>query len=226
LIRLLALVAALAWSVPADATEAMPADSVAVIVFEADLLANVAVPSVIHYRYDMQGRGIDPPFVSHGRMSLATGDEDGVKAASFELFEGPNQRVFGPLSARNVNPMVLVFLQRDVSNMGKLTGAAAGYFQQGLRQGFGEAATVEAVDVEIDGASVAVQKISIRPFENDPEIGRFPQFRDKTYSFWVGEDVPGGLYRIESVTPDIESGEVILLERFTFERIEIGAPGD
>lgn len=223
MIRHLLIAGFLAFGTPATASDEMPPDSVAVVVFEADLLADVTVPSVIHYRYDMQGQGIDPPFVSHGSMALAEGEQQGVKAASFELFEGPNRRQFGPLSATSINPMVLVFLQRDVTTMGKLTGGASGYFQKGLRQGFRDTGIIETVDVEIDGANVAVEKVSIQPFANDPEIGRFPQFRDKTYSFWVSDEIPGGLYRIETVTPDVDSGEVILMERFTYERIEIEA---
>ena len=47
-----------------------------------------------------------------------------------------NKREFGPIEAAGQNPMILVFLQRDVTQMGNLTGGAPGYFQQGLRQGF------------------------------------------------------------------------------------------
>ena len=32
----------------------------------------------------------------------------------------------------------------------------------------------------------------MQPFANDPKIGRFPQFKDKSYEFIVAEGVPGG----------------------------------
>ena len=222
--RLFATVAVVALLTPALGSaqdEApLPPDSVAVTVFEAELLTGLTMPAVLHYRYEIAGQGIETPFSTSAEMRLEDGDAEGDKAASFRLFEGPNKREFGPVSARAQNPMILVFLQRDVTTMGKLTGGSASYFQRGLRQGFRDAGEVETIEVEIGGESVSVDKISIRPFENDPQIGRFPQFRDKTYNFWVGDDVPGGLYRIETVTPDVENGELILSESLTFERLE------
>lgn len=211
---------ALALPSAGHAQDELPPDSVAVVVFEANLLADLRTSATLHYRYDMSGDKIEQPFTSHALMRIeATGDGES-KEASFELFEGPNKRQFGPIHAASQNPMILVFLQRDVTQMSRLTGGSAGYFQQGLRHGFRGTGEVEKRKVEVAGETVEVKKISIRPFESDPQISRFPQFRDKTYSFWVGDDVPGGLYRVEAVTPDPKSGTVVLAESFTFDRIE------
>lgn len=205
---------------PTNGGDELPEDSVANVVFEAKLLTNIDVPSTLHYRFDMSGQGIEPAFVSKASMALEVGAEEGGKLASFQLFEGPNQRNFGPIQASGQNPMILVFLQRDVTQMGNLTGGSPGYFQQGLRNGFRGAGNVEHIDIDLEGQTIKVDKISIKPFENDPHIGRFPQFRDKTYSFWVGDDIPGGLYKIQASTPDPQSGNMILSESFTYERLE------
>lgn len=196
-------------------------DSVAALVFDAGLLDNVEVPSTLHYRYEIKGRDIEEPFISSATMALAPAADggDGMEA-SFEMFEGPNLRKFGPISAASQNPMVLVFLQQDVTKMGRLTGGAPGYFQQGLRHGFRQPAEVETIEVELDGAPLSVSKIVMRPFVHDPHISRFPKFRDKVYSFWVAEELPGGVFRMETETPDVETGELILSESFTFERAE------
>ncbi|MFO7723157.1 MAG: hypothetical protein R6V49_08055 [Bacteroidales bacterium] len=37
--------------------------------------------------------------------------------------------------------------------------------------------------------------------------------------FWVTPELPGGLYRISSSTPDVDTGELILEEGLTFERV-------
>ena len=47
----------------------------------------------------------------------------------------PTSAQFGPIAAQEQNPLVLVFLQRDVTQMANLTGGAAGYFQQQIRRG-------------------------------------------------------------------------------------------
>jgi len=59
----------------------------------------------------------------------------------------------------------------------------------------------------------------IRPFAHDPNIERFPKFKDKAYEFVVAEGVPGGLYRIAARTPDPADGHLILEESVTFEEV-------
>src|SRR5262245_56430889 len=105
-------------------------------VFGADLMSRVTRPTVFHYRYEMQGDGIDPPYVGPVQMDVREVEADGDKAVYFDLFEGANRRQFGPMAAREQNPLILVLLQRDVSEMAKLTGGAAGYFQQQIRRAF------------------------------------------------------------------------------------------
>ena len=55
------------------------ADSVAAVVFEAELLADISPPATIYYRYDMSGRGIEPPFESQAKMILSPGERNRPK---------------------------------------------------------------------------------------------------------------------------------------------------
>jgi hypothetical protein len=57
----------------------------------------------------------------------------------------------------------------------------------------------------------------MQPFKNDPHLGQFPQFRDKSYEFVVAEGVPGGLYQLVTRVPDTKDGHLILQESVTFE---------
>ena len=81
--------------------------------FGADLLAGVKQPTVLHYRYEMQGQGIDPPNVQPVAMDVREVKPDGAKSVYFDLFEGVNRRQFGPMAAQEQNPLILVLLQRD-----------------------------------------------------------------------------------------------------------------
>jgi hypothetical protein len=138
------------------------------------------------------------------------------------MFEGPNHRAFGPMDSREQNPLVIVFLERDVTEMGNLTGGNSLYFQQQLRQAFNGPAEVSPLEVQIDGRQVQATRVVIHPFENDPAIARFPKYKDKSYEFVVTPEVPGGLYRIATSTPD-PKGEVVLAESMTFERADRSA---
>ena len=168
----------------------------------------------------MQGKGIEPPYASHIEMDVRTVAQDGAKSVFFDMFDGANRREFGPMAAQEQNPLVIVLLQRDVNQMANLTGGAAGYFQKQIRKAFNEDAESEPVEVELDGRKLPGTKLVMRPFHDDPNIGRFPQFRDKSYEFVVADGVPGGLYQLSSRVPDPKDGHLILEETVTFKEVK------
>jgi hypothetical protein len=213
------LLFALANVAAADEAPPEPAvDSVTTVVFGAELMADIEVPVTLRYRYEMHGRDIAPRFESHADMMVENGAAPGQKSVNFDMFEGADRRLYGPLKASTQNPMILVFLQRDVQTMAGLTGGAANYFQQQLRRAFNRPAAISRETVEHGDQSLQVTRAVLVPYAEDPSIDRFPQFRDKVYEFWVTPELPGGLYRIATRTPDVETGEVILEESLTFER--------
>lgn len=195
------------------------AETISEGVFDAGLMRKVQEPSRLRYRYEISGITLAQPFTSPVTMEVREVRGDGEKSVFFDMFEGPNRRQFGPMAVREQNPLIIVFLQRDVSQMANLTGGAANYFQQQIRKAFAEPAQSAAVEVELAGRKLAATKLTIRPFRDDPNIARFPQFRDKAYEFIVAKEVPGGLYRIASRTPDIKDGRIILEESMTFQEI-------
>ena len=91
--------------------------------------------------------------------------------------------------------------------------------QQQLRQAFTGPAEVSPLEVEVGGRKLRATRVVMHPFRDDPRIERFPKFRDKAYEFVVTPEVPGGLYRIATSTPD-PKGEVVLAESVTFERAD------
>ncbi len=202
---------------------AAAADTVADRVFGANLLERITSPAVLRYRYEMRGTTLKEPFGSRVTMDVREVAGDGQKKVWFDMFEGPNRRALGPMEARQQNPLLLVFLQRDVAQMGNLTGGAAGYFQQQIRRSFSKPAEVSQIEVQIGGQPVQGTRVVIHPFRDDPAIARFPKFRDKAYEFIVAPEVPGGLYRVAASTPDPD-GQIVLEESMTFAAIDRSAP--
>lgn len=193
------------------------AETVTHAVFEAGFLKNLTAPATFRYRYDMQGETIQQPVTSDVVMEVREVKPDGSKVVHFDMFDG--QRQSGPMEAREQNLVVIAFLQRDVSQMANLTGGAAGYFQQQIRRSFNDQAVADEIEVEVAGKPVAARRLVIKPFADDPNIARFPRFRDKAYEFVVAEAVPGGIYRLATRTPDPEKGGVILEESLTFAEV-------
>ena len=197
---------------------AVAAETVTDRVFGAGLFDGVTEPTKLHYRYEMEGQGIEAPVTGKIELDVREIATDGGKSVYVDMFDGPNERKFGPIAAREQNPLVLVFLQRDVTEMAKLTGGAAGYFQQQIRRSFNEPAESSPVDVMLGDRKLAGTKLVIHPFRSDPNIARFPQFKEKAYEFVVADGVPGGLYQLASRVPDVRDGHMILEESVTFEK--------
>jgi hypothetical protein len=196
------------------------ADTVTERVFDANLMSGLQQPAVLRYRYEMQGQGIEPPFASHIEMDVREVAADGGKSVFFDMFDGANRRHFGPMAAQEQNPLVIVLLQRDVTQMANLTGGAAVYFQQQIRRAFNEPAESGPVEVALGDRKLAGTRLVIRPFRTDPHLDRFPQFKDKAYEFVVAEGVPGGLYQLSSRVPDPKDGHLILEEKVTFQEVK------
>jgi hypothetical protein len=209
-----ALLLALLTAPPAGAA------TVAEAVFDAHLLSGVTEPTTFHYRFEMRGQSMKETYTSPAVMDVRAVAPDGSKEIFFDLFEGEARRQLGPQPARDQNPLVLVFLQFDVNEMGNLTGGSPTYFQQQIRSAFNEEADTETVQVEVNGRTVEATRVRMRPFAHDPNIDRFPGFRDKVYEFVVAPEVPGGLVRIAARTPDPKTGDLLIEKSMTFEAAE------
>jgi len=186
------------------------------LVFDAHLLAGLSEPQTLRYRYEMRGSMVPETHRSQVSMEVREVGKDGRKLVHFDMFEGQNRRQYGPMQARVQNPLLLVFLQRDVVQMGNQTGGSPEYFRKRIRDAFVEPAEVERLEIPFNGAVLPAVRVSITPFLDDPQIARFAQFRHKRYEFTVAEALPGGLYEIAALTPKSEEGGVLLEERITY----------
>lgn len=200
------------------ATWPAAAATVADQVFGVGLMDDVRQPTVLHYRYEMHGKDVEPAIASEIVVDVREVKEDGDKQVFVDMFSGVDRRQLGPIAAHEQNPLVVVFLQRDVGQMAKLTGGAAGYFQQQIRRSFNDPADSSPVDIMLGDRKLAGTKLVIHPFRNDPNIANFPQFKEKAYEFVVADGVPGGLYQLASRVPDVKDGHMILEESVTFEK--------
>lgn len=214
LLASLALGSALA-ALPAAAGQ----DSVTHLVFEPGRFAGITEPQTLRYRFETRGRGIEVPTSAPGRMEVREVAADGQKQVWLDLFEGEAHRALGPIAAVDQNPLLLVFLQMDVTEMGRLTAGSPGYFQQQIRRKFNDTAPTEAIEVELDGHNVPATRITMQPFKDDKSIEQFAAFRDKTYEITVADDVPGGLWSVVARTPDPKTGELILEKSMVFEGV-------
>jgi hypothetical protein len=106
-----------------------------------------------------------------------------------------------PIGGLQCNPVIIYFLERDISEMQGLTGGQRRYFQQRLRLALAAGPRIESVTGEAAGKSVRARRIVVQPYLNDPNGERFAQYTAKRYTFLLADDVPGQVLLIRTDLP-------------------------
>jgi hypothetical protein len=106
-----------------------------------------------------------------------------------------------PNGGLQCNPVIIYFLERDITEMQSLTGGQRRYFQQRLRLALAAGPRIETVTSETGGKSVSARRIVVQPYLNDPNAQRFAQYTAKRYTFLLADDVPGHVLLIRTDVP-------------------------
>ena len=201
----LALTGGISVSMAAATDEAPSAQT---LLFDASYLLPLKAPSRLVYSYSNKtadpalfGRSFDDEVAL--KLS-ASAEGKGEKDVTLDMFTGDRQRVVGPLVNVSGNPIIMMFLESDVSQMKMHIGGQPVYYRNIIRLALRDKAKLEPAKFSWDGHEVEGTKVTIHPFADDPNGERLQLFRTKTYEFIVSDAVPGGIYQIHSsMTPDL-----------------------
>jgi len=177
------------------------------LLFDATYLVPLGAPSRLLYGYSQKSS--DPALYGQAfedqvalRLS-ASAEGAGEKDVLLDLFTGERQRTVGPLTRVSGNPIIMMFLERDVLQMSRHLGGQAVYYRNIIRLAFRENAKMEPATLTWQGKDVAGTKIVIQPFKDSAQGERMQIFRSKAYMFIVSDAVPGGIYEIHSTLADM-----------------------
>lgn len=191
-----------------------------------DQLSAVPAGTLLRYRYD--ARFIDEdPVQDEVDLEIIGVNEDGSRSASIYFFTGDRNRPIEPFEHARGNPVLGVYLQDDVYQMGELTSGNWRYFHRKVKKALAHEATIEDIEVDFEGRQVAARRVSFLPFQYDEQRDRFEDFAEKRYSIVVSEHIPGFLYEIHTLIPAREEGAPPLREtRLRLEQVKqpAGAP--
>ncbi len=199
------------------------------LLFETPHLKNIGTPSVITYKFERKSQFKDD-LKDTVKLKIDKVLPDGAKDVSFEFFTGRQNRPYPPLEHFNGNPLLMVYLSRDVTEMARLVGGSSNFYRSKIRYGFMDKATVSEVEVPGPNGPVKGHKVEMKPFTGETnrsyEMG--PNLL-KTYEFIVSDEVPGGLYSIRTVVPP-EAGKEdkgnVIEETLVFENLAASPVAD
>lgn len=219
-----AALSSLIATAPATAVAASDFSAAEQALFVDNHLRALKPPATLRYSFRKTG-SLEEPFNDSVDVTL-TAQGDGICCASSARFltgarEVPQPRIEGAQG----NPAILYFLERDIREMERLTKGKANYFRKRIRMAVFHAATTRTVRLPYQGRSVDVREISITPYEDDPNRSRYEKLTNKRYVFQLSNDVPGGLYGINTrITGDSPEALPLIAEQMTLEGVEPSLP--
>ncbi len=176
------------------------------LLWMTDQLKTIERPVKLTYQFDRTGT-FESGFTDTVRFVVEAIKTDGMKTASLNFFTGERRFNVPPVENTNVNPVLKVYLQGDVYEMNRLTDTEGTskerwrYFQRRIKFALADSAEIENVVVSFSGKEFAAYKVSFRPYINDSKRRLFEKFADKAYHIVVSDEIPGYLYRVETVVP-------------------------
>ena len=191
-------------------------------VFMTDHLNNVAPPATLSYQFSKSG-SLESGFEGKVTLSLKAPKSGPGKDCHVDFLSGENQFKGVPEAIENAtgNPVILAFLERDLTEMKRLTRGQPNYYRKRLRIAMAQNAQAKPVTVKFSGKDIAASEIVLTPFEEDPARSRYEKYSNKSYTITLSDEVPGGVYKMHSrmidrATKDDATAKPMIEETLTF----------
>lgn len=187
--------AACAMAVQAAAAQAISAAET--LLFQTNHLRNVRPPLTLNYAFVKAG-SVEPGFTDEVKVILAPATETGKLVVTMQFLTGSRQRKAPDVDNPEGNPALLGFLERDIAEMQRLTGGQGNYFRKRIRLALAAGAQVRPQRFTYAGKPLDGREVQIQPYVDDPMRARFEKYVNKTYTFVISEQVPGGVYQVRT----------------------------
>jgi hypothetical protein len=173
--------------------------------FLTNHLGKINIPSSLLYDFRKTGT-LEEGFSDTVEIRFAEAKAEDVKEVEIVFFTGERSRAVPPMTVSFGNPVVMMFLQREVNEMERLTDGSWRHFQKMIKLALENAAEINEVTVPYGDSSSPGLKIKITPYLEDPHRDKFEKFASRYYEFTLSSEVPGYVYQIRTVDPGNETG--------------------
>lgn len=230
LITMFVLAMLLAGAGPLPASEAEEFSEANRLLFRSPHLARVTDSgTTLSYRYERRGKMAEEAgeaFSDRINVEVKEILDSEYRGSEVDFMTGERHRYYPPVPRGRGNPVLIAFLQHDVNRMGRDADGPSRHFQNRIKIALEESADVQSVTVLYDGKEVTAKRIHIIPYVNDEYRSRYKEvYWYKVYIFTVSDEIPGFIYRIESIVPSAASGAPPLQEDvLTLDRVSAPEP--
>jgi len=219
--KVTAVTLALLFSVPAFTTAQAPSPALnraQQLVFVDNHLQGVPQGSSLIYDFNSQTKGVES-YSDTVRITVTEVLGNDRRNLEFNFLNGPHHIDFSPAMGYSGNPVIIHFLERDISQMARETGGWSGYFRNRIRDAFSHPVSVHDVKIAVAGRDMDGVEVIVEPFATDPNIQNFEAYANKRYEFTFSKQIPGGVYRIHTRVPGENGNDIFIDEALTFNQI-------
>ena len=186
-------------------------------------LNNIKSPARLYYEFIKEG-SYEDGFTDSVYLDVIKINNDGSKNTSLDFFSQDRKQKASSDNLNNIkgNPVIGIYMQGDVMDMNRLTEGSWRYFQRRIKFAISDEAEIESISFDFNGKKIEGKKITITPYVKDPRRNQFNEFADKRYEFIFSKHIPGSLYQISTVIPDISgpNKKPLIKETLTLQNVE------
>lgn len=196
-----------------------------VLLFDTPHLRGMEESVSLHYRLESSGpEGGGDAFTGEIVLHVRPKPGEPNWHVGFDYLSGKRERPVPPVASATGNPVIKVFLQREVVEMEKRTGGHWRYFQKAIKTALQDDANIERTRFEYRGQSVEGRRIRIDPYRDDPRGGQMGAYARMRYAVVLSDAVPGRIYELTATAAsDDGSGEPAFAETLRLVRVERGS---
>jgi hypothetical protein len=194
------------------------APSAVELLFERKHLAALDRGSEVAYRFERVAsdhKALGEPFSDTIRLTVTAVAPTGTREVALNVFTGDRARSVQNVPDLTGNPMLVLFLDRTVSNMGQLAGGARAYLKDRIRAGLRDKSLLDAITITYAGKTVDAFRIAVTPFIGDPNAAKMLGYEGAKLTLVLSEAVPGHIVELTSLFESGVSGAPRLEERIT-----------
>jgi len=210
------LIAVLSLGVPSAMAAAAAEPQAADLIFNSRHLDLVTKGAGIKYKFEhavTDEKLLGKAFTDDIKLDVSDVKDEGQRVLDVTVFTGQRQRPVQNYDGLTINPVFIWFLDKCVENYRLVSGGKQPYLKGRMRDSFVEKAKLEPVKVEFGGRSVDAYKVTIVPFESDPNKHKMQGFENSTFSFVLSKEIPGYFYELNAEIFSSQAGTGKITDR-------------
>lgn len=152
----------------------------------------------IEISYDQSGSAVESGAVQETDLRVTVENESDTY---LDLVNGEKMRRIGVFPTDVGNPLLMYALEAVIRDMAKLTGGSPFYIRNRFKDAMSGDAVPEPVTLMFEGSEIAATRLTLFPFDNDPNAGQVPGLEELELVVDTSDGVPGWYHSISVRMP-------------------------